>query len=201
MLISGGGSGHEPAHAGFVGEGLLDAAIAGEVFSSPSADKIRNVIDNLGSQKGTLLIVKNYAGDFLNFTIAKDTRRIEHIEALVVKDDISGEISGRKIERGVAGTILVHKVVGAAADKGYSLEEVKRVGQKMADNLRTIGISSSPCIIPDTGKGNFELAEGEAELGIGIHGEMGVERIKLLPADEIVQKMYSFIKKSEGFIT
>ena len=167
-IVSGGGSGHEPAHAGYVGKGMLDAAVAGNVFSSPSPDRIIEGIRRADSGKGVLLVIKNYSGDIMNFDLAKELAEFEdiNVESVVVRDDVAVEDStytaGR---RGIAGTIFVHKVAGAAALKGYSLQEVKRIAQKACDNIRTMGMSMSACTIPANGKANFELGENEIEIG------------------------------------
>ncbi len=191
-LVSGGGSGHEPAHAGFVGEGMLDAAVAGAVFTSPTPDKILAGIQAVSTDKGVLCIVKNYTGDVMNFEMAIDMAKDEDIEAdyVVVNDDVAVKDSlyttGR---RGVAGTVLVHKIAGAKAEAGASLAEVKAVAEKVIANVRTMGMAISPCTVPAAGKPGFELAEDEVEIGIGIHGEPGTTREKLGTADETAKKL------------
>ncbi|WFQ92434.1 dihydroxyacetone kinase subunit DhaK [Mycoplasma feriruminatoris] len=191
-LVSGGGSGHEPTHAGYVGYGMLDAAVAGAVFTSPTPDQVYEAIKNVNSNKGVLLIIKNYTGDILNFEMAQDMASMEGIEvdSVVVNDDVAVEDSlytaGR---RGVAGTVFVHKIAGAKAELGASLSEVKQVALKVVDNVRTMGMAISPCIVPAAGKSNFSLEEDEMEIGIGIHGEPGVYREKLKPVDEIVDTL------------
>ncbi|WFQ91608.1 PTS-dependent dihydroxyacetone kinase, dihydroxyacetone-binding subunit DhaK [Mycoplasma feriruminatoris] len=191
-LVSGGGSGHEPTHAGYVGYGMLDAAVAGAVFTSPTPDQVYEAIKNVNSNKGVLLIIKNYTGDILNFEMAQDMASMEGIEvdSVVVNDDVAVEDSlytaGR---RGVAGTVFVHKIAGAKAELGASLSEVKQVALKVVDNVRTMGMAISPCIVPAAGKSNFSLEEDEMEIGIGIHGEPGVYREKLKPVDQIVDTL------------
>ncbi len=191
-LISGGGSGHEPAHGGFVGEGMLDCAVAGAVFTSPTPDKIFAGIQSVATDKGVLCIVKNYTGDVMNFEMAIDMAKDEDIEAdyVVVNDDVAVKDSlyttGR---RGVAGTVLVHKIAGAKAEEGASLAEVKAVAEKVIANVRTMGMAMSPCTIPAAGKPGFELGENEVEIGIGIHGEPGTQREKIGSADETAKKL------------
>lgn len=201
-IVSGGGSGHEPAHAGYVGKGMLDAAVAGNVFSSPSPDRIIEGIRRADSGKGVLLVIKNYSGDIMNFDLAKELAEFEDIdvESVVVRDDVAVEDStytaGR---RGIAGTIFVHKVAGAAALKGYSLPEVKRIAQKACDNIRTMGMSMSACTIPANGKANFELGENEIEIGMGIHGEPGVEKTSIKTSKEIAEILLKHIFDDKDF--
>ncbi|MBR1647903.1 MAG: dihydroxyacetone kinase subunit DhaK [Selenomonadaceae bacterium] len=191
-LVSGGGSGHEPAHGGFVGTGMLDCAVAGAVFTSPTPDKIFEGIKAVATEKGVLCIVKNYTGDVLNFEMAMDMAADEDINVahVVVNDDVAVQDSlyttGR---RGVAGTILVHKIAGAKAETGATLDEVKAVAEKVIANVRTMGMAITPCTVPAAGKPGFELAEDEIEIGIGIHGEPGTHRDKLKSADEIAKTL------------
>ena len=191
-LISGGGSGHEPAHAGYVGAGMLSAAVAGEVFTSPSAESVLAAIRATAGRPGALLLVKNYTGDRLNFGLAAEMARAEGmlVETVVVADDVAlaatEEHAGR---RGIAGTVLVHKIAGAAAMEGKDLPQVASIAQAAADNVGTMGVSFSAGTSPATGKASFVLAEDEAELGLGIHGEPGIRRIGMLPADEIVDQL------------
>lgn len=188
-LISGGGSGHEPAHGGYVGEGMLDCAVAGAVFTSPTPDQIYEGIKAISTDKGVLMVVKNYTGDIMNFEMAADMARDEGVEVdyVVTNDDVAVKDSlyttGR---RGVAGTVFVHKIAGAKAETGAELGEVKRVAQKVIDNVRTMGMAITPCTVPAAGKPGFDLGEDEMEIGIGIHGEPGTHREKLKSADEIV---------------
>ena len=191
-LVSGGGSGHEPAHGGFVGEGMLDCAVAGPVFTSPTPDQIYEGIKAVATKQGVLCVVKNYTGDVLNFEMAIDMAKDEDIAAdyVVVNDDVAVKDSlyttGR---RGVAGTILVHKIAGAKAEEGADLAAVKAVAEKVIANVRTMGMAIKPCTVPANGKPGFELAEDEMEIGIGIHGEPGTHREKIAQADKITETL------------
>jgi dihydroxyacetone kinase len=195
-LISGGGSGHEPAHGGYVGAGMLSAAVAGEVFTSPSTDAVLDAIRAVAGAAGALLIVKNYTGDRFNFGLAAEIARAEGIptEMVIVADDValtaSGDHAGR---RGLTGTVLVHKIAGAAAAAGRPLTEVARIARDVAASLGTMGVALTACTVPAAGKPGFELADGEIEWGLGIHGEPGVERGALEPADAIVEKLLAKI--------
>lgn len=191
-LISGGGSGHEPAHGGYVGKGMLDAAVAGPVFTSPTPDQIYEGIKAIATDKGVLMVVKNYTGDVMNFEMAAEMAEMDGIKVkhVVTNDDVAVEDStwttGR---RGVAGTVFVHKIAGAKAEAGADLDEVQAVAQKVIDNVRTMGMAIKPCIVPAAGTPGFELADDEMEIGIGIHGEPGTHREALKPADEIVDML------------
>ena len=191
-LVSGGGSGHEPSHSGFVGKGMLDCAVAGAVFTSPTPDKIFEGIKAVANPAGVLCIVKNYTGDVLNFEMAMDMAADEDIKVahVVVNDDVAVQDSlyttGR---RGVAGTVLVHKIAGAKAEQGAALDDVKAVAEKVIANVRTMGMAITPCTVPAAGKPGFELADDEMEIGIGIHGEPGTHRAKLQSADEIAKTL------------
>ena len=186
-VISGGGAGHEPAHAGYVGKGMLDAAVSGNVFSSPSPDRIGDAINRMNSGKGILLIIKNYSGDIMNFGLASDLAEAEDIEveSVVVKDDVavpdSTYSTGR---RGIAGTVFVHKIAGAKAELGGNLKEVKAAAEKAIANIRSMGMAMSPCVLPAVGKPGFVLEDNEIEIGMGIHGEPGVERTRVKTAKE-----------------
>ncbi|MBW8486953.1 dihydroxyacetone kinase subunit DhaK [Actinomadura parmotrematis] len=188
-LVSGGGSGHEPLHAGFVGPGMLDAACAGEVFTSPTPDRILAATMAVDGGAGVLHVVKNYTGDVLNFRLAAELAEDEGIEvaAVVVADDVAVEDStytaGR---RGTGGTLFVEKIAGAAAEAGAPLAEVAAVAADVAGRCRSFGVALAPCTVPAAGTPTFELAADEIELGIGIHGEPGRERAKARPAAEIV---------------
>ena len=191
-LISGGGSGHEPAHAGFVGEGMLDAAVCGDVFASPSQIQVYQAIRATKSNKGTLLIIKNYSGDMMNFKNAAFLAGEDGIEVdyVRVEDDIAVEDSLYTVgRRGVAGTVFVHKIAGAAAKLGKSLAEVKAAAQKAADNVRSIGFALTSCTVPAKGTPTFSLDEDEMEYGVGIHGEPGIRREKIATADELAERM------------
>ncbi|AEB77086.1 dihydroxyacetone kinase subunit DhaK [Clostridium botulinum] len=204
-LVSGGGSGHEPAHGGYVGEGMLDAAVAGAVFTSPTPDQIYEAIKAVDCGKGVLLIIKNYSGDVMNFEMAKDMADMEGIKvkSVVVNDDVAVEnstfTSGR---RGIAGTVFVHKIAGAKAEMGASLDEVKKVAEKVISNVGSMGMALSSCIVPAAGKPNFTLDEDQVEIGMGIHGEPGTHREKIKSADEITEhllnKVLNDIKVEEG---
>jgi len=192
-LVTGGGSGHEPAHAGYVGEGMLDCAVAGAVYTSPSVDAVATGIREVDAGKGTLLIIKNYTGDIINFEMAaEEVDEDDGIKTMkvVVNDDVAVENStwtaGRRC---VAGTIFVHKIAGAKAETGASLEEVAATAQKVIDNVRTMGMAINPCIVPAAGIPGFTIAENEMEIGIGIHGEPGVKKVEMATANEIVDTL------------
>ncbi|MCU4924394.1 dihydroxyacetone kinase subunit DhaK [Halobacteria archaeon AArc-dxtr1] len=191
-LISGGGSGHEPTHAGFVGDGMLDGAAAGDVFTSPTADQIAELIEACDGGEGVLCVVKNYEGDVMNFDTAAEMAEMEGVDVrqVLVNDDVAVEdslyTSGR---RGVCGTILVHKAAGAAAADGAELDEVVRIAEKVVDNVGTMGTALTSCITPEKGEPTFDLGEDEIELGIGIHGEPGTERVEHMSADEITDHL------------
>lgn len=189
-VISGGGAGHEPLHAGFVGIGMLDAAISGNVFSSPSPDRIGSAIEQVSCGKGVLMVIKNYSGDIMNFGLSADLAEMDDIEVaqVIVKDDVAvpdrEEGTGR---RGIAGTVFVHKIAGAKAEQGASLAEVKAAAEKAVRNIRTMGVAMTPCILPAVGKPGFQIADDEIEIGMGIHGEQGVETTKIKSAKEIAE--------------
>jgi len=191
-LISGGGSGHEPAHGGFVGTGMLDAAVAGAVFTSPTPDQIYEGIKAIATDAGVLMVVKNYTGDVMNFEMAAEMAQMEGItvDFVVTNDDVAVKGSLYTVgRRGVAGTVLVHKIAGALAEQGASLAEVKAVAEKVIAQVRTMGAAIEPCTVPAAGKPGFELAEDEMEVGIGIHGEPGTHREPLKTADEITDML------------
>ncbi|MDO4566158.1 MAG: dihydroxyacetone kinase subunit DhaK [Oscillospiraceae bacterium] len=191
-LISGGGSGHEPTHGGFVGAGMLDCAVAGAVYTSPTVDMIYEGLKAVATDKGVLMVVKNYTGDVMNFEMAAEMAEGDGIKTaeVVTNDDVAVQDSlyttGR---RGVAGTVFVHKCAGAAAEEGKSLEEVKAVAEKVIANVRTMGVALTPSTIPAAGTPGFELGEDEIEIGIGIHGEPGTHKGKLVSANEIVNTL------------
>jgi dihydroxyacetone kinase len=191
-LISGGGSGHEPAHAGYVGEGMLDAAVCGDVFASPSQIQVYQAIRETTSNKGTLLIIKNYSGDMMNFKNAAHLAKEDgiHIDYVKVDDDIAVQDSLYTVgHRGVAGTVFVHKIAGALAEAGKSLQEVKAVAEKTAQNVKSIGFAFSSCTVPAKGSPTFDIADDEMEYGVGIHGEPGIEREKIISANELSSRM------------
>lgn len=192
-LISGGGSGHEPAHGGFVGKGMLDAAVAGAVFTSPTPDQIYEGIKAIATDAGVLMVIKNYTGDVMNFEMAAEMAESMDgikVKQVVTNDDVAVQDSLYTIgRRGVAGTVFVHKIAGAKAEMGASLDEVQAVAQKVIDNVRTMGMAIKPCIVPAAGTPGFEIADDEMEIGIGIHGEPGVEKKALESADAIVDQL------------
>lgn len=191
-LISGGGSGHEPAHAGFVGMGMLDAAVCGDVFASPSQIQIYQAIRQTAGNAGTLLIIKNYSGDIMNFRNAAFLAQEDGINVDYVKvdDDIAVKDSLYTVgRRGVAGTVFVHKIAGAAAEQGKSLPEVKAVAEKAAGNVKSIGFALTSCTVPAKGTPTFEIGEGEMEYGVGIHGEPGIRREPIATASELAARM------------
>ncbi|WP_159722574.1 dihydroxyacetone kinase subunit DhaK [Enterococcus sp. CSURQ0835] len=196
-LVSGGGSGHEPTHAGFVGDGMLSAAVCGQVFTSPTPDQIYAAIKETDRGQGTLLIIKNYSGDRMNFDMAKDMAAMDDIkvESIVVDDDIAVENStytqGR---RGVAGTIFVHKILGGLAKEGKPLSELATYGTNLIKEIKTIGIALSGATVPEVGKPGFVLADDEMEYGVGIHGEPGYRREKIRPSAEIAQEIVGKLK-------
>ncbi len=202
-LISGGGSGHEPAHGGYVGEGMLDAAVAGAVFTSPTPDQVYEGIKAIDAGAGVLMVIKNYTGDVMNFEMAADMARDEGIQVaqVVVNDDVAVKDSLYTVgRRGVAGTVFVHKIAGAMAETGADLDAVQAVAQKVIDNVRTMGAAIEPCTVPAAGKPGFELAEDEMEVGIGIHGEPGTHREKIKTADEIVDLLLAQILADIDFV-
>lgn len=203
-LISGGGSGHEPSHAGFVGEGMLSAAVCGAVFTSPTPDQVLEAIKEADEGAGVFMVIKNYSGDIMNFEMAQDMAEMEGIEvaSVVVDDDIAVEDSlYTQGKRGVAGTILVHKILGHAARHGKSLQEIKAIADELVPNIHTVGLALSGATVPEVGKPGFVLTEDEIEFGIGIHGEPGYRKEKMQPskalATELVDKLIeSFDAKS-----
>lgn len=202
-LISGGGSGHEPAHGGYVGEGMLDAAVAGAVFTSPTPDQVYEGIKAIDAGAGVLMVIKNYTGDVMNFEMAADMARDEGIKVaqVVVNDDVAVKDSLYTVgRRGVAGTVFVHKIAGAMAETGADLDAVQAVAQKVVDNVRTMGAAIEPCTVPAAGKPGFELSEDEMEVGIGIHGEPGTHREPLKTADEIVDMLMTQILGDLDFV-
>ncbi|MBN9130589.1 MAG: dihydroxyacetone kinase subunit DhaK [Paenarthrobacter ureafaciens] len=191
-LVSGGGSGHEPLHAGFVGLGMLDAAVPGAVFTSPTPDQIIPATTAVDSGAGVVHIVKNYTGDVLNFETAAEMAQAEGVavRSVLVNDDVAVEDSlytaGR---RGVGGTVLVEKIAGAAAERGDDLDAVAAIAERVVANVRTMGVALSGCTVPHAGTPSFELADDEIEIGIGIHGEPGRHKIAMEPADAITDRL------------
>lgn len=200
-VLSGGGSGHEPLHAGYVGAGMLDAAVPGPVFTSPTPDPIVEATLAVDRGAGVIHIVKNYTGDVLNFETAAELAGMEDIqvETVLVDDDCAVEDSlytaGR---RGVAGTVIVEKIVGAAAEAGLSLGDAAALGRRVNDNTRSMGLALGPCTVPHAGKPSFDLGEDEIELGIGIHGEPGYRRGPMEPADDLTEELYVKVRDDLG---
>lgn len=196
-LVSGGGMGHEPAHLGYVGTGMLDAAVGGAIYTSPAVDRISAGIEAVAPDAtGVLLVVKNYTGDVINFKLAEEAAREEGVacDHVVVNDDVAvGTPTQREQRRGVAGTVFVHKCAGAAAEAGKPLAEVKRVAEKVIDNVRTMGVAIAPCTVPAAGKPGFTLADDEMEMGVGIHGEPGIRREKMEPLDAMVDEILDHV--------
>ena len=188
-LISGGGSGHEPAHAGYVGKGMLDCAVAGDIFTSPTPDQVLEAIKKANSGKGVFMVIKNYQGDVMNFEMAGEMAQMEGIDVdyVIVNDDIV--VEKKEDRRGVCGTLFVHKTLGAMAENGASLAEIKEMAEKIVKDIKSIGMATTPCINPADGKESFTLADNEIEMGIGIHGEEGIQKEEMKSADEIVKEM------------
>ncbi len=199
-ILAGGGAGHEPAHAGYVGEGMLTGAVAGEVFTSPSVDAVLDGIRAVASPGGVLLIVKNYTGDRLNFGLAAELARAEGVDVaiVVVADDVALDAGSGAGRRGLAGTVLVHKVAGAAAAGGLPLAEVAARAQRAADAVGTMGVALSACTVPAAGQPSFLLDDDEVEWGLGIHGEPGVERGTLVPARQVAERLLTTIVRDRG---
>lgn len=203
-IVSGGGSGHEPLHGGFVGFGMLDAAVPGPIFTSPTPDPIVAATLAVDGGAGVVHIVKNYTGDVLNFETAADLASAEGVDVrtVVINDDVAVKDSlytaGR---RGVAGTVLVEKMAGAAAERGDDLDAVVAIAERVNSRVRTMGVALTPCVVPHAGEPSFVLDDDEIEIGIGIHGEPGRERIKLEPADAIVDRLLGPVLDDLPFIS
>ncbi|OHR83875.1 dihydroxyacetone kinase [Staphylococcus sp. HMSC34C02] len=198
-IVSGGGSGHEPAHAGYVAQGMLDAAVCGEVFTSPTPDKVLEAIKAVDTGDGVLLVVKNYAGDVMNFEMAQEMAEMEgiQVEMIIVKDDIS--VSEATQRRGVAGTVFVHKYVGYLAEQGMTLKDIKEKGEAVASQIKSIGMALTPPMVPTTGQYGFDIDDNDIEIGIGIHGEKGIERIQYEEIDGIVERLLGrLLKESQA---
>ncbi len=197
-LVSGGGSGHEPLHGGFVGPGMLDAAVPGQVFTSPTPDLIHAAAEAADTGGGVLFIVKNYEGDVMNFEMAREMSG-KKVATVITDDDVAVERSTYSTgRRGVAGTLIVEKIVGAAAEEGRKLDDLKALGDRVNAATRSIGIALTSCTVPAAGKPTFELAQDEMEIGVGIHGEPGRRRVKLLPANDIAAEMVGAITADLG---
>lgn len=197
-VISGGGSGHEPAHAGYVGKGMLTAAVVGDIFTSPDVDSILGAILAVAGPAGALLIVKNYTGDRLNFGLAASLARSRGIptEIVIVSDDVSLEgVVADDRRRGIAGTVFVHKLAGAAAERGDELTAVAAIARDATADIRSMGVALGSCIVPATGRASFELGTNEVEFGLGIHGEKGIRRAAMASADSIIETLVEAITK------
>jgi len=197
-IVTGGGSGHLPLFLGYVGQGLLDGAAVGNVFASPSAKQILKVTKAVDSGAGVLYLYGNYSGDILNFEMASELGAMDGIKTLHVKgnDDAASSVKGEEQKRrGVAGIYFAYKIAGAAAAAGLDLDGVARLAQKAVDATRTVGVALSPCIIPEIGKPGFSIGDGEMELGMGIHGEKGIQRCALKTADQTVEAIWDIIDR------
>jgi phosphoenolpyruvate---glycerone phosphotransferase subunit DhaK len=194
-LISGGGAGHEPLHAGFVGHGMLDAACPGQIFTSPTPNQMMNAAQSVDGGAGVLFIVKNYSGDMMNFQMAAEMLEQEN-EVVIVNDDVAVEDStyttGR---RGVAGTLIVEKILGAAAERGDSLKQLKTLGDAVNKATASMGVALTSCTVPAAGKPTFQIADNEMEVGVGIHGEPGRRRVALASADAIAEELTTSVIK------
>ncbi len=197
-IVSGGGSGHEPLHAGFVGHGMLDAACPGQVFTSPTPDQMIAAAEAVDTGAGVLFIVKNYEGDVMNFDMAAEMAD-RNIMKVVTDDDVAVETSTYSTgRRGVAGTLIVEKIVGAAAEEGADLATLKALGDRVNSRTRSMGVALTSCTVPAAGKPTFQLGDDEMEMGVGIHGEPGRRRVKLAPADAIADEMIAAITGDVG---
>ncbi|HWX72384.1 MAG TPA: dihydroxyacetone kinase subunit DhaK [Xanthobacteraceae bacterium] len=200
-LVSGGGSGHEPLHAGFVGRGMLDAACPGQVFTSPTPDQMLAAAEAVDTGAGVLFIVKNYEGDVMNFDMAREMSN-KVIATVVTNDDVAVEKSSYSTgRRGVAGTLIVEKILGAAAEEGRDLETLRAIGESINARTRSMGVALSSCTVPAAGKPTFDIGEDEMEFGVGIHGEPGRRRVKLMRADAIATEMVTAILGDLGMQT
>ena len=197
-LVSGGGAGHEPLHAGFVGYGMLDAACPGQVFTSPTPDQMLAATEAVDAGAGVLFIVKNYEGDVMNFDMAREMAG-SRVETVLTNDDVAVETSSYSTgRRGVAGTLIVEKIVGAAAEEGRDLAALKALGERVNALTRSMGVALTSCTVPAAGKPTFQIGEDEMEMGVGIHGEPGRRRVKLASADAIADEMVSAISGELG---
>jgi len=195
-IVTGGGSGHLPVFTGYVGKGFLDACAIGSVFASPSVEQMVSAIKNADNGNGVLCIIGNYGGDVMNFEMACEMAEADGIKTkkIIVADDIASAKESEKLKRrGIAGMIFVFKIAGAAAETGASLDEVFNISSEANNNIRTLGVALSPCILPEAGKPTFEIRDDEIEIGMGIHGEPGIKREKLKPANDLVDDLYKRI--------
>lgn len=187
-IVSGGGSGHEPLHAGFIGYGMLDAACPGQIFSAPTPEQILAAIKHCDQGQGTLLLVKNYSGDIMNFEIAAELSELP-VDLVIIKDDISGNPSAEMGHRGIAGTIIVEKVVGAASEQGYDLAFLKALGSRVAERTHSLGVALTGATNPETGQSSFEVPDHAYEFGVGIHGERGWQTHSFQEKSELLLKV------------
>ncbi len=200
-IVTGGGSGHLPVFTGYIGKGFLDACAVGSVFASPSVDQMFSAIKNANNGNGVLCIIGNYGGDVMNFEMACEMAEAEGIKTkkVIVADDIaSAKISEKEKRRGIAGMIFVFKIAGAIAETGVSLDDVFKTATDANNNIRTLGVAMSPCILPEAGKPTFQIGDDEIEIGMGIHGEPGIKREKLKPANDLVDDLYKRIIEDSG---
>ena len=200
-IVTGGGSGHLPVFTGYIGKGFLDACAVGSVFASPSVDQMFSAIKNANNGNGVLCIIGNYGGDVMNFEMACEMAQAEGIKTkkVIVADDIaSAKISEKEKRRGIAGMIFVFKIAGAIAETGVSLDDVFKTATEANNNIRTLGVAMSPCILPEAGKPTFQIGDDEIEIGMGIHGEPGIKREKLKPANDLVDDLYKRIIEDSG---
>lgn len=198
-LVSGGGAGHEPLHAGYVGLGMLDAACPGKIFTSPTPDQIVEAIRAVDGGEGILLIVKNYAGDIMNFELAASLCGIDDVAIVKIADDVSGGAEdGPEYRRGLAGAVVAEKMLGAAAERGWPLNDLTELASRISDNTRSMGVGLTSCVVPSFGSAMFELEDDDVEIGVGIHGERGRQRKKIQPADVLVREMMESIHAELG---
>jgi phosphoenolpyruvate---glycerone phosphotransferase subunit DhaK len=192
-LVSGGGAGHEPLHSGFVGHGMLDAACSGQVFTSPTPDQISAAARCVDTGAGCLFLVKNYAGDIMNFAMAADMAGCASA-TVIIDDDVATNASGEAVgRRGVAGTLIVERIVGAAAEAGWTLPQLQALGERIGSRVRSMGVALRPCAVPGAGRPTFLLDDDEIEMGVGIHGEVGIRRTRIVTADELVDELLTEI--------
>ena len=199
-VISGGGAGHEPMHVGFVGKGMLDAACTGHIFTSPTPDQVLSAIKAVDTGQGCLLIVKNYDGDVMNFEMGAELCHDQHhVETVIVRDDVACGAASRMARRGIAGTVIVEKILGAAAERGMSLKDLKTLGDSLCDRIKSIGVALEGVTVPQTRKATFRLNSDEIEFGVGIHGEPGAARQKFTDADRIIESLCDAILADGDF--
>lgn len=187
-IVTGGGSGHKPAFIGYIGKGLVDAVAVGDIFAAPPVQRAYEAIKAANGGKGVLLCIGNYSGDIMNFGMAKELAEAEGIpvETVVVNDDVASSPKERMDNRrGVAGEVILWKIAGALAEEGADLQKLKEVGERAVFNTRSMGVAHTPCVLPTTGKPSFEIGEDEMEIGVGHHGEPGIQRTKMMAADEV----------------